>query len=173
MYKYSKSIFSIITLIALFSAAGCTSSFFKNLGRIEPDANVTDSFNKFQINANFNYYITGSDVYPTSIMGLNKVYTLETDLWKQIDMTPELFSELVKNMRTRLIQCCSQTMHGFYIFDDKDNKIGVWYSLLSGNIIIKIKENNKVIIFPPRDDDSYKAYEGKSEGSGGFIGTGR
>jgi hypothetical protein len=99
MYKYSKLVFFIITLIAFFYMAGCTSSFFKNWGRIEPDANVTDSFNKFQINANFNYYISGSDVYPTSIMGLNKSYKLETDLWKQIDMTPELFSELVTNMR--------------------------------------------------------------------------
>jgi hypothetical protein len=173
MYKYSKLVFCIITLVALFFVAGCTSSFFKNWGRIEPDDNVTDSFNKFQINANFNYYITGSDVYPTSIMGLNKAYTLETDLWKQIDMMPELFSELVTNMRTQSIQCCYQTMHGFYIFDDKDNKIGVWYSLISGSIFIQMKEDSKVIIFPPRDDDSYRAYEGKSGRSGGFIGSGR
>jgi hypothetical protein len=172
MYKYSKLVFFIITLIAFFSMAGCTSSFFKNWGRIEPDANVTDSFNKFQINANFNYYISGSDVYPTSILGLNKSYKLETDLWKQIDMTPELFSELVTNMRTRSIQCSSQTMHGFYIFDDKDNKIGIWYSLITGSIAIKMKENNKVIVFPPRDDDSYRSYEGKTDGSGGFIGSG-
>ena len=162
MYKYSKLVFCIIALIVLFSAAGCTSSFFKNWGRIEPDSSVTDSFNKFQINTNLNYYISGSDVYPTSIMGLNKAYTLGTDLWKQIDMTPEIFSELVTNMRIRSIQCCSQIMHGFYIFDDKDNKIGVWYSLITGTITIKMKENNKVIVFPPRDDDSYRLYEGKT-----------
>jgi hypothetical protein len=168
MSKYSKLVFCIIIFIVLFSMSGCTSSFFKNSGRIETDADVTDSFNKFQTNANFNYYITGSDVYPTSILGLNKAYTLETDLWKQIDMTPELFSELVTNMNTRSIQCCSQTMTGFYIFDDKDNKIGVWYSLISGSIFIKMKENNKVIIFPPRDE-LYMSYEGKSEGSRGSV----
>ena len=162
MYKYSKLVFCIITLVVLFSLSGCTSSLFKNWGRIEPDSSVTDSFNKFHINAKFNYYISGSDVYPTSIMGLNKAYTLETDLWKQIDMTPEIFSELVTNMRIRSIQCCSQIMHGFYIFDDKDNKIGVWYSLITGTITIKMKENNKVIVFPPRDDDSYRLYEGKT-----------
>jgi hypothetical protein len=123
MSKYSKLAFCIITLIALFSMAGCTNSLFKNSGRIEPDADVTDSFNKFQINAKFNYYITGSDVYPTSIPGLNNAYTLETDLWKKNDMTPELFSELVTNMNTRSIQCCSQSMRGFSMFDDKDKRI--------------------------------------------------
>jgi len=173
MYKYSKLLFCIVTLVAFCSVVACTSSFFKNWGRIEPDAIVTESFNKFQINTNFNYYITGSDVYPTSILGLNKAYTLETDLWKQMDMTPELFSELVTNMRTRSLQCCSQTMRGFYIFDDKDNKIGVWYSLISGSIFIQMKDGSKVVIFPPRDDDSYRSYEGNSGRSGDFTGSRR
>ena len=170
MRKYNKLVLSISALAVLFYVLGCTNSFFKNWGRIEPDSSVTDSFNKFQISANLNYYISGSDVYPTSIMGLNKAYTLETDLWKQIDITQEIFSELVTNMRNHSIECCSQTMHGFYIFDDKDNKIGVWYSLISGSIIVKMKEDRKVIIFPPRDDDSYRAYEGKSQTSRGFGG---
>ncbi len=172
MSKYTKLIFCIFAFLALYNVCGCSTSFFKNWGRIEPDANVTDSFNKFQINSNFNYFISGSDVYPTSIMGLNKAYTLETDLWKRIDMTPIIFSELVTNMRNQSIGCCSQTMHGFYIYDDNNNKIGIWYSLISGSIAIKMKEDNKVIIFPPRDDDSYRAYEGKSGRSIGFGGGG-
>jgi hypothetical protein len=36
-----------------------------------------------------------------------------------------------------------------------------------------MKEDSKVIIFPPRDDDSYRAYEEKSGRSGGSIGSGR
>jgi hypothetical protein len=52
-------------------------------------------------------------------------------------------------------------MHGFYIFDDKNNKIGVWYSLIRGSIVIQMKEDGKVVIFPPRDD-VYIQYEDKT-----------
>ena len=166
MKKNGKFIFYII-FGAVLLLAGCSTVMFKNWGSIRPDTDATNDFEKFQINANLNYYISGSDVYPTSILGLNKAYTLDTDLWKKIEMTPEIFSELVTNMRTRSIQCCGQTMHGFYIFDNKNNKIGVWYSLISGSIVVQMKEDSKVIIFPPRDDDSYRSYEGKLERSGG------
>ncbi len=73
--------------------ADCSTVMFKNWGSIKPDTDATNDFEKFQINANLNYYISGSDVYPTSILGLNKAYTLDTDLWKKIDMTPEIFSQ--------------------------------------------------------------------------------
>jgi hypothetical protein len=168
MYKYSKFVLCIILFLALFYLSGCASSFFKSQGKIETDVVVTDSFNKFQINTNFNYYLSGSDVYPTSILGLNKNYTPGTDLWKQINMTPELFSELVTNMNTRSVQRCSQTMHGFYVYDDKNNKIGVWYSLITGSIFVQMQEDGKVVIFPPRDNNSYKTYEGRL-GRGGDV----
>ncbi len=157
MKKKGKFIFYII-FGALLLLAGCSTFMFKNFGSVRPDTDVTNDFEKLQINANLNYYISGSDVYPTSILGLNKAYTLDTDLWKKIEMTPELFSELVTNMQMRSIQCCGESMHGFYIFDDKNNKIGVWYSLIIGSIVIQMKKDGKVVIFPPRDD-VYKKYE--------------
>jgi hypothetical protein len=74
MFKYNKLVFCIITLFVLFSISGCA-----NLGRIQPDDKVTASFKQFQINKNYNYYISGFDLYPTSIMGLHKAYKLKTD----------------------------------------------------------------------------------------------
>ena len=92
MKKNGKFIFYII-LGAVLLLAGCSTVMFKNWGSIRPDTNATNDFENFQINANLNYYISGSDVYPTSILGLNKAYTLDTDLWKKIEMTPEIFSQ--------------------------------------------------------------------------------
>jgi hypothetical protein len=160
MKKNGNFVFYII-FGAVLLLAGCSTIISKNFGNIRPDTDVTNAFEKFQINSNLNYYISGSDTYPTSILGLNKSYTLDTDLWKKIDTTPELFSQLVTNMQTRSIQCCGESMHGFYIFDDKNNKIGVWYSLIRGSIVIQMKEDGKVVIFPPRDD-IYIQYEDKT-----------
>jgi hypothetical protein len=160
MEKYKKIVI-YITLVTIFSLTACTAALLKNWGKIEPDADVTNDFEKFQINANFNYYISGSDVYPTSILGLNKAYTLDTDLWKKIEMTPEIFNQIITNMQMRLLSCCGQKQVGFMILDDKGKKIGIWYSMLMGSIGVKMKEDSKVIIYPPRDD-VYIQYEDKT-----------
>ena len=46
------------------------------------------------------------------------------------------------------------------ILDDKGKQIGIWYSMLTGSIGVKMKEDNKVVIYPPRDD-VYIKYEDK------------
>jgi hypothetical protein len=160
MKKNAKFFFYII-FGAVLLLAGCSVFMSKNFGSIRPDTDATNVFEKFQINANLNYYISGSDVYPTSILGLNKAYTLDTDLWKKIEMTPELFSELVTNMQMRLLSCCVGKQLGFVILDDKGKQIGIWYSMLTGSIAVKMEDDNKVVIFPPRDD-VYMKYEDKT-----------
>jgi hypothetical protein len=55
-------------------------------------------------------------------------------------------------------------LHEFYVFDDKNNKIGVRHSLINGNITIQMKEDSKIIIFPLGDTPEYQSYEGKLGG---------
>jgi hypothetical protein len=160
MGKYKRIVLSV-TLVTIFSLTACTASLLKNWGKIEPNADVTNDFEQFQIDANLNYYISGSDVYPTSILGLNKAYTLDTDLWKEIEMTPKTFADIVTHMQIRLLTCCRQKQAGFVILDDKGKKIGIWYSMLMGTIGVKMKEDNEVIIYPPRED-VYIQYEEKT-----------
>ena len=78
-------------------------------------------------------------------------------------MTPELFSELVTNMQMRLLSCCVEKQVGFMILNDKGEQIGIWYSMLAGSIAVKMKDDNKVVIYPPRDD-VYMKYEDKTNG---------
>ncbi len=161
MEKYKKKIL-YIGLIAVFSFTACA-----NMGSYIPSAEVTNTFEKFQIDANSNYYISGSDTYPTSILGLNNSYILDTDLWMKIELTPNKLSELVTNMQMRALSI-GRPLHGFAILNDKGKQIGVWYSLITGSIVVQIKEDKKVIVFPPKDDEDYRAYEGKlGKGSGG------
>jgi hypothetical protein len=155
-----KIIFCILITVFFFSQ-GCSGLQFKNFGKIVPQKDVTDAFEHFQLDANYNYYISGSDVYPTSILGLTKDYKLDTDVWNEVEMTPKVFTFLVANMEKRLMECCFQRQQGFAVMDNKGKKIGVWYSMLSGNIVVQMKEGNKVIIYPPSDTDDYKAYEGR------------
>lgn len=165
MKKYLRLLIICIFYVT-FLSTGCTLALLKNWGTIAPDIESTNTFEKFQINEDFNYYISGSDIYPTSILALNKSYTLlDEDLWKKIDMTPEIFRTLVTNMQSRLLQCCSETQQGYVIYDDKGGQIGIWYSMIAASIGVKMKEDAKVIIYPPKED-IYRKYEGKGNGDG-------
>jgi hypothetical protein len=150
-----------ILAAAFFSFQGCANLQLKNFGTIVPDKDVTSAFEQFQMDGNYKYYISGSEVYPTSILGLSKDYTLDTDLWVEVAMTQKMFTMLVSNMEIRLLECCFQRQQGYAVLDNNGKKIGVWYSLLSGNIVVRMKGDNKVTVYPPSDTEPYKAYEGR------------
>jgi hypothetical protein len=103
--------------------------------------------------------ISGSDVSPYAILGLNKAYALDSTLWKKVEMVPAKLQELVEEMKSRAVGF-GQGQFGFALQDDQGKQIGMWYSILSATTSLQIKENNKVMIYPP-DPDTYKKYEEK------------
>jgi hypothetical protein len=165
-YKVLSGIMLILGLAGLF--LGCAGALFKNTGSLKPSATATIHFEKFIINHDYNYFLTGSDVYPVAIFGLKKSYVIDSDkdLWKEIEPKQEIISGLVSNMQMRLLDCCLQTAHGFDILDDHGQKIGEWYSMTGLVSGIIIKENGRVVIYPPLDTDDVKKYQGRTSGRG-------
>lgn len=146
-------------ILIIFLSSGCTGSLFKNYGRITPDGNVTNAFEKYQVNPNYNYYISGSDVYPHAIIGLDKALTLEPDLWKQIELTPKKLRELVQDMMSKVMALrWNLVLHGFAMFDYNGKQIGVWYSILGAITSLSMKDDHTVIIITP-DIDTYLKYD--------------
>ncbi len=159
MQKRLRIIHCVACVLIIFLSSGCTGSFFKNYGRITPDGNVTNAFEKYQVNPNYNYYISGSDVYPRAIIGLDKAYVLDFDLWKKVDMTPAKLREFVQDMKFYVNGLSwNLVLNGFAMFDDKGKQIGVWYSVLEAKTSINIKDDHTVIIITP-DIDTYLKYE--------------
>ena len=160
MQKHWRITFYVMCILIVLPSVGCTSSLFKNYGKITPDRNAERAFETYQINPNYNYYISGSDVYPRVIIGLDKTYKLEPDLWKHVDMTPQKLREFVINMRTK-VSTMNYTifLHGFALFDDNGKQIGIWYSILTATTSLKMKDDHTVIIITP-DIDTYLRYGG-------------
>jgi hypothetical protein len=150
MQKEWKPILYVLCFLILLPCAGCAGTLFKNYGSIVPDGSVTAAFDKYQVNPNYNYYYSGSEVYPSAIIGLDKAYALDSDLWKKVDMTPAKLREIVMNMKDK-----AQTVnfgapiHGFAMLDDRGKQIGVWYSILKAKTFLKMKDSNTVIIDTP------------------------
>ena len=155
-------LYALLCLVFL-STVSCTC--FKNYGKFVPNADVTAAFNKGETNPDFNYFISGSDIYPRSILGLNKAYGFNSNLWKKVELTPEEQRELTVRMQQRAMDCCGQGQFGFAVLDNKGKQIGIWYSILVPGISIKVLDDRNVIIYPP-NDINYKSYDDQGNGSG-------
>jgi hypothetical protein len=163
MRKYEMILVNMLAIMLIGFFMGCTGTLFKNFGSFEPSTTASGNFEKFVINKDYNYFLSGSDVYPIAIFGLKKDYIIDgdKDLWKKIDMKQEVMSELVSNIQWRLVMCCRQTPIGFDILDNHGYKIGEWYSMQGLIIAIRTKEGN-VVIYPPSDTDAVKKYQERS-----------
>lgn len=166
MRKYKIISAAILALMFIGLSTGCAGALLKNMGRFEPSNEATEHFEKSVVNNDYNYFRSGSEVYPVAIFGLKKSYTIDSDedLWGKVEPNRKVIAELVLNMQMRLLACCTQRPRGFDILDDRGRKIGEWYSMLGLIIGIKMKEEGKVVIYPPSDTDDVKRYEGRTDG---------
>ncbi len=142
-----KILISILAAVALILIVWRFSS--GRYGELRPSQEVTDAFQTFRIAPEKNYFISGSDICPNAIITIDKSRTLESDLWKKIDLTSDEMKKLVGNMRSRAMD---QFLQGFDILDDRGAKIGEWFSLAGINVTIWIKGIDGVSISTPPSD---------------------
>ena len=116
---------------------------------------VTTAFERYEVNPNFRYYISGADLYPNALMGLDRKYRLDPEtLWKEVEMTPERMKQIVEQMKVRAFDFY-QHQYGFEITDNEGRPIGVWYSMLEARTFVQMKEDGIVRIDTP-DLDTYR-----------------
>jgi hypothetical protein len=140
-----------VGIIAIALIIIITWRFGARSGKIRPSRDVTEAYNSFRVDPNLNYYISGSDIYPNAIIGIDKVWTLESDLWKKKDLISQSMKELVHNMRTKTAEQ-SLILHGFDIFDNRGRKIGDWFSIMGVITTVEITGERRVIVYTPPID---------------------
>jgi hypothetical protein len=161
MKKHWRPVLYIIFILIVLPSVACKSSLTKNYGKISLDRDASKAFESYQVNPSYNYYISGSDVYPNAIMGLDKAYKLESDLWKQVDVTPQKLRELVIDMQRKVRSIDIRlALHGFAIFDDQGKQIGAWYSILAATTSLVMKDDYTVVVITP-DISTYLRYDNR------------
>ncbi|MDD5169068.1 MAG: hypothetical protein PHN75_09635 [Syntrophales bacterium] len=134
--------------LVLLMTIGCA-AFRANYGTINLDEAVQKQFEAFRLDPDVNYYFSGSEAYPTVIMGLKKAYVLDNDLWKPIDPDPKVFRNFVKSMQDKA-RSYALSQRGFILRDPQGKALGVWYSLIQIRpMIVKMGEGNKVDVYTP------------------------
>ena len=135
------------------SALACT-GMFRNYGRINTSDEVTNAFAAYQVNKDFRYYISGADLYPNALLGLNRTYQLDPEtLWKEVQMTPEKMKDIVQHMNAKASNHLD-FQKGFELVDNNGRPIGVWYSLARARTSLQIQKDGTVRIDTP-DLDMY------------------
>ncbi|MCE5262310.1 MAG: hypothetical protein LLG97_02115 [Deltaproteobacteria bacterium] len=114
-------------------------------GELRPNEEVTQAF---RTDPGKDYYLSGPDPYPNAIMGIDKSWMLEGDLWKRKDLTAGGMEELVGNMRSKAAER-GGFLQGFDILDDRGRKIGEWLSAPGMNATVWMKGGDRVAISTP------------------------
>ena len=144
----------VCLLLALCLSALACASMSRNYGRFKPSDEVTRAFTTFQVNKDYRYYISGPDLNPNALLGLDKAYRLDPQtLWREVQMTPGKMKEIVEGMNAKA-SSHYDFQKGFELQDNSGRPIGVWYSLTRARTSLQIREDGTVRILTP-DLDTY------------------
>ncbi len=138
-------------LVAVALLAVIVSRVGGGYGKIRPSRDATEAYEHFRVNPDRRYYISGSDVYPNAILGIDKAWTLESDLWKRRDLDSRGLNELVSNMRSRGWES-NATLHAFTIWDNRGGIIGDLFCLPGLHMPVRIRGAHRVAIDTPPFD---------------------
>ena len=112
----------IILLAASVILAGCSGHY----GRLSINDDTEMLFENYRVLPDHRYYYSGSDAYPRVVIGIHKNYTLQSKLWKPVELTPEQLKKWVNfygQARKHL-----KTNNGSDILTETGEKIGIWYA---------------------------------------------
>ncbi|MHB8908877.1 MAG: hypothetical protein ACYDAA_08380 [Syntrophales bacterium] len=150
----------ILLLAACLGTAACTHQLFRDFGRISLNDEATRAFDSYSVNADFHYYISGSDTYPNAIIGLHRDYRIDPEsLWKKVEMTPEVMQKIVSSMKENS-STRQHFLYGYELLGPKGQPLGVWYSIQTARTCLQMKDAVTVRIDTP-DIDTYKHLNGE------------
>jgi hypothetical protein len=141
-----KKIWQVIGLflIVLSFIGGCAAS---NYGRLNPDKQVTETFQNHQDLPDHTYYYRGSHSQPVVVAGILKDFVLNSPLWVEINPKSKDFRTLIDRVSLQGMGTNVQPW-GFTIIDGYGRRVGVWYSAIRA-AAVDVDENGRIINLSP------------------------
>jgi hypothetical protein len=150
----------VLSALVLFGCAAMLAGYGTNV----LDNNVWDKFEAFQLDPDLNYYASGPhDAYPIVIMGLKKQYVLDNNLWRPLPPDPQLFKELIQNMKFEALKI-RQAQRGFVLKSPEGQNVGICYCRITVMMSVKMGEGNKVIVYTPDSSENSYTIDGSRRG---------
>lgn len=117
--------FTLICALAplLFGACAFGPSHFRR------SYNVSEKFENYELIPGYRYYASGHPDSLNAVVAIEKGYHLNSPHWQEIEMDEKKLRRLVDIMLNHPGSEYNTEPNGAYIFNDKGNKMGVWYSV--------------------------------------------
>lgn len=120
--KSFKKNYYLCLLAGLLILAGCSGQY----GRLSVNDSVKNQIENYQVLPDHNYYYSGAEVSPRAIIGIHKDYTLKSDLWKPVELTPDQLKKWMIYFGSSTTS--DQPFNGSEILTPDGNRIGIWYA---------------------------------------------
>jgi len=138
------------TVTLMLFTSGCANN--KNLGSIKLNYAVTNAYKAYELNPDYNYFYNGIFLEPTTILGIDKSYTVQGKFWTPIDLTEEQLKTWVTTLEHLRGVKYANTYMGHYqgsdILNPQGTIIGNWYSRLDWGLF-DFTGDNTVVVYPP------------------------
>ncbi len=145
-------------LLILLAFVGCATMGMQasSWGKFVPDKAVSQEIGAGKMNPAMNYYFSGPESNPLAIIGLDKKYVLDNNLWKPV-ASAQMCMELVACMKTEDMKDNVRDLHGYSMYAPSGEKIGVWFSDVYAKMRVRMGSGNKVVVYTP--DQEVPLYE--------------
>ncbi|HEX7538880.1 MAG TPA: hypothetical protein VF358_01125 [Syntrophales bacterium] len=144
----------IIVVVALFIGfiVFFLSRSGENYGMLKPSADVTAAFESHRPAADLDYWFSGPESQPITIIGVEKRFRFDSaDHWMRGNEAEESLKRLITGMQSGALQR-NRNLRGFEIVDQRGERIGEWYSTVGIQAVIKRTGIDSVEIWPPSPD---------------------
>jgi hypothetical protein len=148
-----------LVLAALSVLLGCGGHY----GRLAVNNHVKMQFEDYQVLSDHLYYYSGSFARPRAVIGVHEAYTLQSDLWMPVALTPKQLKDWVDYLGP--LTKHFQGSNGSDILAEDGTKIGVWYAFIDWRdwAAIKMIDEKIVSITTPIQQPKRKMVRGFSK----------
>ena len=139
----------LIAALILFLPSQTAFGWGKSYGILKQSSEVNGIFIAHKILPDHKYYYSGPDDVPKALIGIDNNYTLDSKLWKPVDLTPELLKKWFRSWFNFRDQPAINW--GADILDPNGKKVGIWFSR-QNRTTVKMLGNNRVQVHTPKLD---------------------
>ena len=145
-FCFNKNGMWLIAILILFFSFQTAFARSSSCGILKPNLDVNNLFISHKILPDHKYYYSGPDDVPKAIIGIDNNYTLDSKMWKPVDLTPEKLKKWCRNMFSDNDQ--PATNWGADILDPNGKKVGIWFSRQK-RTSVNMLDNNRVQVYTP------------------------
>lgn len=134
---------ALLVLLGIL-VCGCSAQY----GRLEHSRELTRAFRSGHVFSGYLYYYSGYEQVPTGIIGIQERYSLNSRIWREIDLTDIQLRQMV----ARMARIYNVSPRGSWILDADGRRVGIWYSARY-QTTVRLNPDHQITVVSPESPE--------------------